>query len=216
MMRIGTIGRVVATGAVLFMGAPLFAQAGKPAPKPAAKPAAAAPQATTEVVHPVIFWNETCPVDGKAVAAAKFVDVDGQRVCVCSDACIDAVKKDTKGMVAKAYPTAKPVVSKVCACGKPLVAGKTTDVTWQGHTISTCSAECAATIKKSPAAAVALLTNPGSTDMKNAVDPVDGKPVDAQVMAVYKKKIVHFATPASVAAFEKDPETILAKVKANG
>ena len=215
MVRFG-MSCLVVTAVLGSLGSSAFAQAGgKPQDPP--KPAAGAPAAKEKVV--VIFLgNDKCPNSGKAVNQEKFAEVDGQRVYVCSDACIDAVKKDPKGMIAKAYPAAsvKAIESKTCVCTMPIEAGKATEITWEGHKISCCSAACADVVKKTPATAIALLMHPGSKDIKNTTDPIDGKPIDPFVIAFYKNTIIHFAKPANIAAFEKDPDAILAKIKPAG
>jgi YHS domain-containing protein len=205
------------SAAVLAIGvtaAGVFAQAApaKPQDKPTAAPEQKAPTAA-EKVTAVFLGNANCTQTNKPVDKTKFVEVDGQRIYMCCDKCADGVKKDTKTALAKAYPTATPVVAKNCACGKALEAGKTTDATFQGQKVSLCCADCATAFKKSPVTMIALLMHPDVTDAKNATDPIDGKPVDATIVAIYKTHLVHFSSWTSEAAFEKDPATSITKLK---
>lgn len=200
--------------AIGMTGAGVFGQAApaKPQDKPKAAPEQKAP-AAAEKVTAVFFGNANCTQTNKPVDKTKFVDVDGQRIYMCCDKCADPVKKDTKAALAKAYPDATPVVAKNCACGKALEAGKTTDVTFQGHKVSLCSADCATAFKKGPVTMIALLIHPDVKDAKNAADPIDGKPVDGTIVAIYKTHLVHFSSWTSEGAFEKDPATSIAKLK---
>ena len=202
---------------VLTIGATVAGAIGQAAPaKPQDKPKPAAEQkapAAAEKATAVFFGNANCTQTNKPVDKTKFVDVDGQRIYMCCDKCADPIKKDTKAALAKAYPGATPVVAKNCECGKALEAGKTTDVTFQGHKVSLCCADCAAAFKKSPVTMIALLMHPDVKDAKNAADPIDGKPVDATIVAIYKTHLVHFSTWANQAAFEKDPAASIAKLK---
>lgn len=204
---------VVSASAILVAGALAQGAPTKPQdkPKPAPAPAQSAPAA--EKVTPVFFGNATCTQTGKAVDKSKFVEADGQRIYMCCDKCTDAVKKDTKAALAKAYPAATPVASKTCACGKAIEAGKSTDVTFEGHKVSLCSADCAKAFQKAPVTTLALMMHAGVADAKNATDPIDGKPVDESIAAICGKHLVHFSSWANEAAFEKDPATSLKKLK---
>jgi hypothetical protein len=51
--------------------------------------------------------NTTCPVTGDPATAEVFEEVDGKKIYLCCSDCRDAVKKDPKGMMAKAYPGTK-------------------------------------------------------------------------------------------------------------
>lgn len=183
-------------------------------PPEAAKPAA--PKAAAEKVTVVFLGNESCPADSKPIDRDKWAEVDGQRIYVCCDGCVAAVKKEGSAMLAKAYPSAKAVASKACACGSPVEAGKTTDVTWQGQKVALCGAECVTEFKRAPVTAIAMMSHPGLKDAKNAADPIDGKPVDPWVVVIYKKHVIHLGKFANVAAFEKDPEAAFAKLKVSG
>ena len=197
--------------AVLSAGA--FAQTPTPKPQEGGKPAA---QATAEKVTVVFLGNETCPADGKAIDRDKWVEVDNQRIYVCCEGCIAGVKKDAKAMLAKAYPTAKPLDAKACGCGMEIEPGKATEVTWQGHKIGLCGAGCVTEFKKAPVTMITLLAHPDVKDAKNTADPIDGKPVDPWVVVVYKNHLIHLGKFANVAAFEKDPAAACAKLKLSG
>ena len=125
-------------------------------------------------------------------------------------------KKDAtaaKAALTKAYSKATPIAAKTCGCGGPIEAGKTTDVTWQGHKISMCSDDCVTEFRKSPPTVIAMLKHPGLKDAKNTTDPFDGKPVDPTIVGVYKTHVIHFSNWKNAAAFEKDPEAAVTKLK---
>lgn len=192
-------------------------QASPAKPQDATKPAAQdkAP-AATEKATVVFLGNATCPGDNKPVNREKFVEVDGQRIYVCSDECVAALKKDTsaaKSALAKAYPTATPISSKECFCGKEVEKGHEVDATFQGHKVALCCANCASEFKKAPATAIALMMHPTAKDAKNATDPIDGKSIDSNVIAIYKGHLIHFSTFANATTFEKDPDPWMTKLK---
>lgn len=186
-------------------------------PKDATKPAAQdkAP-AAAEKATVVFLGNATCPGDGKKVDREKFVEVDGQRIYVCSDGCAAALKKDTnvtKTAFAKAYPGATPIEAKSCCCGAAIDAKKAVDVTFQGRKVRLCCADCAKEFKKNPVTAIALLQHPDVKDAKNATDPIDGKPIETTIVGIYKTHLIHFASWANAASFEKDPTATITKLK---
>lgn len=214
------LGALVQGASALPQGTPT-PQAPPAQDKPAQdKPAQGAPApkapASTEKVQIVFLGNATCPVDEKAVNRDKFVEVEGQRIYVCSDACESKLKKDpaaATSALAKAYANATPVSSKECLCGKEIEKGHTTDATFQGHKVSLCCADCAAEFKKAPATSIALMLHPGVKDAKNATDPIDGKSIDSTVIAIYKGHLIHFSTFANATTFEKDPDPWMSKLK---
>jgi YHS domain-containing protein len=190
----------------------------KPPEKPKANPEQKAPS-SSEKVTVVFLGNSSCPQDSKAIDREKFVEVEGQRIYVCSDECAAALKKDAaaaKSALAKAYPTATPVASKECLCGEAVEAGKGTDVTFQGRKVALCSPDCASAFKKAPVTAIALIMSPGAKDAKNLTDPIDGKGIDATIVAIYRTHLVHFSSWANAASFEKDPTPVMAKLKLSG
>jgi YHS domain-containing protein len=188
---------------------------GKPAPGKAEgsdKQADKAKAGGEKVVVP-FFGNSNCPC-GKPADHDKFVEAEGQKIYVCSDACGAALSKDTKGAIAKAYPNAVAVTSKGCAtCGKAVEAGKAKEATFQGHKVQLCCDNCVGDFKKDPALFIVKATWPDAKDAKNATDPIDGKPVAAGVVAILKNHIIHFSTAKNVAAFEKDPNPSMTKLK---
>jgi YHS domain-containing protein len=192
-------------------------QASPAKPQDATKPAAQdkAP-AATEKATVVFLGNATCPGDSKPVNRDKFVEVDGQRIYVCSDECVAALKKDAsaaKSALAKAYPTATPIEAKKCCCGEEIDAAKAVDTTFQGHKVKFCCADCVKEFKKSPVTGIALLMHPDVKDAKNPTDPIDDKPIEATIVGIYKTHLIHFASWANAAAFEKDPAATIAKLK---
>jgi len=184
---------------------------GHAAPAQADKGAA---KAAEKVVVP-FFGNEKCPC-GKPADRDKFVEVEGQRIYVCCDNCVDMVKKDGPAMLAKAYVNVSTVASKGCAtCGKAVDAASAKTAVFEGRRVQLCCDDCVAAFKKNPALYLVKATWPDARDAKNSSDPIDGKPVVTGVVAIYKNHLVHFASAKSIDAFKKDPETTLTKLKLN-
>jgi YHS domain-containing protein len=227
MKRISGASIAILTSAVLGLGLSLGVLAltasaatqdtpAKPAPKKEDPKSGEGKAQAAEKVTVVFLGNATCPGDGKPVDRDKFVEVEGQRVYVCSEACEGKLKKDTAAATAaldKAYPVATPVVAKNCCCGKEIEKAQASNVVFQGHKVSLCCADCATEFKKAPVTAIALIMNPTAKDAKNLTDPVDGKPIDTNVVAIYKGHLVHFASYANAIVFEKDPDPLMAKLK---
>lgn len=223
MKRISDVSFAVLTAAfaigALSQGAAAMPQ-DKPAPTPPAQekpaqPAQKAP-ASSEKATIVFLGNANCPVDEKAVNKDKFVEVEGQRIYVCSDDCQSKLKKDpaaATSALAKAYPSATPLSAKQCCCGQEIEKGKSTDVTFQGRKVSLCCADCATEFKKAPVTSIALIMHPAAKDAKNTTDPIDGKSIDTTVIAFYKGHLIHFANFANAAVFEKDPDPWMTKLK---
>lgn len=218
------IALIVVPALALLIGANAASAQGTPKQgKPGSgKPASGKPEggdkqadkakAGEKVIVP-FFGNSNC-LCGKPADHDKFVEVEGQKIYVCSDACSAALSKDSKGAVQKAYPTAVAVTSKGCAtCGKAVEAGKAKEATFEGHKVSLCCDNCVADFKKDPALFLVKATWPDAKDAKNAADPIDGKPAAGGVVAIYKNHIVHFSTAKNVAAFEKDPAPSMTKLK---
>jgi YHS domain-containing protein len=174
------------------------------------------PSKAAPAEKPTTFYlgNANCPVDNKALANHEtFATVDGQRVYVCSETCKAKVDADGKKMLETAYKDVRQVPLKGCiACAKPIDAGKATDVVFQGRKVQVCSDGCAKSFKDNPCVLLAQVSWPEAKDAKNSTDPIDGKPVDRTVLAIYKKHIIAFSSPRSFAAFEKDPDAALKKL----
>jgi YHS domain-containing protein len=225
MKRISGVSIAVLASVVLGLGGLALEASATAQDAPPAKPAPKAPEqkapeqkapASTEKVSVVFLGNSTCPLDQKAVDRDKYVEVEGQRVYVCSDACQGKLKKDSAAAdeaLEKAYPVATPVVAKSCFCGKEVQKGSETDVTFEGHKVSLCCAACAGDFKKAPVTAIAIMMNPTAKDAKNLTDPIDGKAIDSGVVAIYKGHLVHFSSYANATTFEKEPDPWMTKLK---
>jgi YHS domain-containing protein len=214
MKRISGVSIAVLTSVAFALGA--LPQGFAAMPQEKAPPPAQKAPATTDKVTVIFLGNASCPLDDKAVDKDRYVEVESQRVYVCSEACASALKKDSAAAekaIAKAYPVATPVVAKNCFCGKAVDKAQAADANFQGHKVSLCCSGCASEFKKGPVTAIALMMNPASKDAKNATDPIDGKTIDVGVVAIYKGHLVHFATFANAIVFEKDPDPWMTKLK---
>ncbi len=210
--------RRTALGAAIVAGALVgFSLAGRAqdGAKPAAPAKAAAPAAQeskkAEVIVP-FFGNEKCPVSGKAIDKNQSVEVDGQRVYTCCKNCVAKVKADFKGMAAIAYKDAKKVDNKTCpVSGHAIVEGKAKTMTWQGHTVSLCCADCEKAFAKEPLIMVAKAQY-GAEDLKNAKCPIQAdQEFDGEHVVIYKGKIVRLCCPDCAGDFQKDPDKAFAK-----
>jgi YHS domain-containing protein len=200
---------LIGGNAAFAQGSPKSGKSGKP--EPAKQDSGKQPEKKAEKVNVPFFGNTNCPC-GKAADRDKFIEADGQHVYVCSDACADALKKDPKAALAKAYPSATDVAAKACpTCGKAVTNAK--EATFQGRKVKLCCDNCVAEFKKDPALYLVKATWPDAKDAKNANDPIDGKPVASGVVAICKNHIVHFSSSKNAAAFEKDPAATMTKLK---
>ena len=207
----------VASAAILVAGV-AFAlprpQESKPAP--GGTPGVAAAQTKDAVVIP-FFGNEKCAMTGKPISKTKYVVSGNERAYFCCANCLGKAKADPKAAVAAAYKDAKPAGNKVCPVSNHgFEAGKGLEVTWQGHKISLCCAECEAPFKKDPMVYVAMAVY-GAEDLGNKVCPVmkvnsgEDTESDSEYLAIYKGKIVRLCCGDCGPDFAKDPEKYMAK-----
>jgi len=169
------------------------------------------------------FGNEKCPIDGNAVDRECFLEVDGQRVYLCSVPCAETAKLESAKVLEKAYPELKPAATKDCAvCHAPVEAGKEGDkaaphtIAFQGQTVRVCGAGCEKQFRQMPGVWLARITYPDVKDVGNLLCPIDDQKVDGVTVVIVKGSLVRLSSHACVAKFSKDPETALAKVKAGG
>jgi YHS domain-containing protein len=207
----------LAAGAVIAVAFHGFAQDGaKPAPAKPAAPAQAAPAADAkkaEVITP-FFGNAKCPSTGKDVNHEQSIEVDGQRVYFCCKNCVAkakaAAKADQTALVAAAYKEVKAVGNKNCpVSGKAIEAGKGKEETWQGHKVTLCCPNCEKAFQKEPAIVTAIATY-GCEDLKNAKCPVlNDQAAGAEVMVIYKGKLVRLCCDDCPKDFAKEPDKFL-------
>lgn len=211
-----SFARIVATAAVAVVaisGAALAWSRAQGAPAaPAAAKQEGKAEAKAEVVVPFI-GNATCPMQaGKPVNKSKFVEHEGQRVYYCCGKCAAAAKADPKAAVAAAYKESKAVANKSCpVSGHAIEAGKSKSVSFMGHTIELCCADCEAGFKKN-AYAMTIAAVYGVEDAKNAHCPVmDKEEVNGEDFVIYKGKLVHLCCGDCSEEFKKDADKFLAK-----
>ncbi len=209
-----SFARIVATAAVAVVaisGAAFAWSRVQAAPAASAAPAAAKQEAKAEVVVPFI-GNATCPMQaGKAVNKTKFVESEGQRVYFCCGKCAAAAKADPKAAVASAYKESKAVANKTCpVSGHAIEAGKAKTVTFMGHSLELCCADCEAGFKKN-AMAMTIAAIYGVEDAKNAKCPVMDEDSNTEDFVIYKGKLVHLCCGDCTEEFKKDADKFLAK-----
>jgi hypothetical protein len=176
-----------------------------PAPKPAA------PKASVLVPF---FGNEKCPIDGRPIEIERFLEVDGQRVYACSAACLETMKLDGQKALELAYPEVKPLATRLCGvCAADMDAGKAVEIKFQGRSLKLCGSTCEKEFRKRPGVWLARITWPEVEDAGNSLCPIDDKVIDGVTVVIFKSTLVRLSAPPCVAAFEKDPEASLAKVK---
>ncbi len=208
-----SFARIIATAAVAVVaisGAALAWHAVQAAPAAAKQEGKA--EAKAEVVVPFI-GNATCPMQvGKAVNKTKFVEHEGQRVYYCCGKCAGAAKADPKAAIAAAYKESKAVGNKKCpVSGHAIEAGKSKSVSFMGHSIELCCADCEAGFKKN-AYAMAIAAVYGVEDAKNAHCPVmDKEEASGEDFVIYKGKLVHLCCGDCTEEFKKDADKFLAK-----
>jgi hypothetical protein len=186
------------------------------APVPPAAPAApagqVAPPAKVEVVVPFI-GNPTCPIQaGKKVNPTKYVSHGKQRAYYCCGKCVGAAKADPAAALAAAYPEAKPVGNKKCpVSGHAIESGKAKSVSFMGHAIDLCCADCEAGFANNPYV-LAICAIYGCEDLANEKCPVMDEASNDEDLVIYKGKLVRLCCADCVASdFKADPDKFLAK-----
>lgn len=181
---------------------------------PAAPAAQAAPAAKAEVVVPFI-GNATCAMQaGKKINPTKYVTHEKQRAYFCCGKCAGAAKADPKAAIAAAYPEAKAVANKKCpVSGHAIEAGKAKSVTFMGHTLDLCCADCEAGFAKD-AYAMTVCAIYGCEDLKNAKCPVMDEDAADEDLVIYKGKLVRLCCADCSEEFTKDADKFLAKASA--
>ena len=202
---------------------PRTGQQAPPKEVPAPQQAAPKPESPKLAVIVPFFGNDHCPVDGQPTDHERWLEVEGQRVYVCSAACFETTKLDALKALEKAYPELKPVATKGCAvCNVVPEAGKepanaaARDLSFQGRTVRLCSAECEKAFRLAPSVWLARITWPEVKDAGNLLCPIDDQKIDGVTVVICKSTLVRLSSPACAARFEKNPEAALAKVKAGG
>lgn len=99
--------------------------------------------------------QSTCPVMSGRINKELYVDVDGKRIYVCCEGCLDLVKKDPAAALKKLaelgeYAEDAPMVQKTCPImGRPI--NKDLFVEYEGKKLYVCCKACLEIIKKDPA-----------------------------------------------------------------
>ena len=180
-----------------------------PSAQDSAKPAAGKAEAPKVIVP--FFGNDTCPISGKPINKAKFVESEGQRAYYCCANCLGKAKADPKAAIAAAYKETKAVANKCCpVSGEAIEEGKGVAATWQGQKVMLCCADCSAAFAKTPLLFVTKAVY-SADDLKNAKCPVMDEESEADDLVVYKGHIVRLCCGDCSAEFAKEPDKFLAK-----
>jgi hypothetical protein len=191
----------------VLLGAALAAQTPAPAPVPA-------PAAAIEVRVPT-YPNSTCPIMGKKVSMALYVDTEVGRFYLCCKPCVRKVLADVPTAHKTAYPAVEEVANERCpVTGEAIGEGKVA-VTLQGFRFFVAKQEHVATAQREHQLTLAKLRDAKLKDVGNGVCPVSGKPADVNTIVVIGDEIVRLASPRSVAEVQKSPADVLAKAKAS-
>jgi YHS domain-containing protein len=152
--------------------------------------------------------NATCPVSGKAIDATK-VSSYSKVVAFCCGKCQANFNKDPgKHVDEVAKITAPDYVNTKCpVSGKDVDASKTAE--HGGQTVAFCCGKCPKAFAKDPNKYESKIV---ADNAGNDKCPISGKAVDTEKYATYTKN-VGFCCGKCQAKFDKDPDSIIAKVK---
>jgi YHS domain-containing protein len=152
------------------------------------------------------YGNAKCPVDGKEVNRKLYLEVDGERVHVCSKECRKKADADPAASKKSAYPDDKvvDVKNERCPC-MPKAAKAEHSVTWQGHKVGLCCKKCVAKFKQSPARYLTLALNKDLVAVGNKKCPVmPDEDVDAEFFVLYKGKLIDLCCDSCVEDFKPE------------
>lgn len=113
---------------------------------------------------PVAFLgNAECPMSGKDVDRAVYLEHGGERVYFCCSKCSGKGEAEAEKWIAAAYPETTAIENTTCpVSGEPIEDGAAT-VKWQGHELSLCCPACQKSFAADPAGTAArALADSGS------------------------------------------------------
>ncbi|MCA8975239.1 MAG: YHS domain-containing protein [Planctomycetes bacterium] len=188
-------------------------KAAEEAAKKAAEEAAATAAAAAATAQQAI--NDTCPVSGKPVDPAFFVDHEGRRIAFCCGKCKAAFEQEPAKYLGKLPKVETPAPAATAAINDTCpVSGKPVDpacfVDHDGRRIAFCCGKCKAAFEKEPAKYLDKLPKvetpaPAATAAINDICPVSGKAVDPACFVDHEGRRIAFCCGKCKAAFEKEP-----------
>ncbi len=190
--------------ALLVSSLAIQAQDLKPQDKAPAAPAVSVP----------FVGNATCPAMGKATKPDVFVATEKGAIYLCCKGCTEKVTKDPAAAYAKAYPKTEKLGNKLCpVTAETIKAGEGKAVTYKGYEIMACCPGCEKAVIANGDIIVTLLTNPKIVDVRNANDPVTGKPAVDNTFVLIGDDLVHLSSKDSVEEIKKDSAKFLKTAK---
>ncbi len=168
-----------------------------------------------EVLVPT-YPNATCPIMGKPASLKLFVDTaDFGRIYTCCAPCNRKIRADQAGTYKLSYPKTEKAGNTTCpVSGKPIGESKVT-VLLQGREVALCCKDCIAPARADAQATLALAMNPKLIDLKNTLDPANGKPVAKNLVVVISGHLVRLSVAESIEDVKKDPAAALERAKAS-
>ncbi len=182
-------------GWILSVG--LFGQATEPSP-----PAVSVPLAQ----------NRTCPIMGKPISSALFVDTDHGRIWVCCTPCNKKVLADLETAYKTAFPKSKRLDNPACPITGQAITKDSPRIQIQGLDFAVCCAECKKAALEDSQIVVAKLNNPQLQDLANRECPISGLPVAKNTFLVVEQQLVRLSSGDCVEWAAKDPKRVLEKV----
>lgn len=157
------------------------------------------------------YGNSTCPISGRDVDREKFIQVGNDRVYVCCKKCVPKVEADPHAAHAKAYPPKDVADVRNPRC--PVRGGKTKEdvfVVWQGRKVHFCCPGCDTDFLGAAERKMALLENPGVTELGNdACLVMPEERVDGSSFFIYGDKLIDQCCDGCAGDFAEDPEKYL-------
>ena len=175
-----------------------------PAQEPVPQPAVRVPA----------FPNSTCPIMGKKVSAALWIDTEMGRFWVCCRPCFKKVLADLPNAHKSAYPSVSDVANERCPVSGAEIGEQHEVVVLQGYRFRVASKQHAETARAESQLVLAKLLEPELEHVRNQTCPVTGEPVAKNAFAVIGTTIVQLSSPSCLAAVEADPRGVLDKARA--
>jgi hypothetical protein len=198
----------------LLFSAAVALAAAVPMPAQESRPLAPAPRGP-EVVVPA-YPNATCPIMGKPASLKLFVDTaEFGRVYTCCAPCNKKIRADQAGTYKLSYPKTEKAGNTVCPVTAKPIGESSVTVVLQGREIALCCKDCIAPARADAQATLALAMNPKLIDLKNTLDPANGKPVAKNLVVMISGYLVRLSVAESIEDVKKDPALALERAKAS-
>ncbi len=166
----------------------------------------------------------TCPVMAGKIDKSLYADVEGKRVYVCCESCIEKVKADPGTYIGKleaAGVTLEKTPAPQTTC--PVMGGKIDKSLYadvEGKRIYVCCESCIEKVKADPGTYIGKLEAAGVTLEKTPAPqttcPVMGGKIDKSLYADVEGKRIYVCCESCIEKVKADPGTYIEKLESEG